>query len=664
MTRSNIKKQIDHLRKEIKKHNALYNEAMPEISDFEYDRLLKELEELEKQYPEFASPDSPSQKVSSLISSTFEQVKHSVPMLSLDNTYSQEEIQKWYERTLKNIKRKKIEVFIEPKIDGIGVSLTYIDGVLKTGATRGDGETGEDITENIKTISEIPQKLNSTVLPSFFEIRGEVYIDKNDFNEINEFIYNNGGQRFANPRNAAAGSLRQKNPAITAERKLKFFVHSFGKVEGMDFINYSDFLNYCDECGFKLQEDFKICKTLNEILFFTEQMADKRENVPYEIDGLVIKVNDLSLQKELGYTNKSPRWAIAFKFPAKQATTKVNKIRVQVGRTGIITPAAVLDPVPLAGVIISNATLHNFEEIERLNVNVGDTVLIERAGDVIPKIIKVVKKDSSGYFKPPKECPSCNSQIVKETEEEVAYRCVNPECPAQFRRHLIHFASRNAMNIDGFGEAVIDQLLERGKLKTLSDIYHLKFDDLIELDLFKEKKANNLINAINESKKQPLSRLLFALGIRHIGEKASEIIAKQFKNIDMIFDAGIEDFTKINEIGDILARSLKDFFEKPEVRHIIDTLKAEGVNMTEPDSDMQGNVFEMKTFVLTGELPTYTRDEASAIIKSLGGKVTSSVSKKTDYVLAGENAGSKLDKAKELGIIIIDEKEFKELAGR
>jgi len=692
----NTKSRINHLRKEITRHNELYyGKESPEISDSEYDALVKELEELEKAHPEFASENSPTKKVSGPASSSFAPVKHSVPMMSIDNTYSEEEITRWYERVIKSINNlqltndneksadsslrgakpcgnlelfdvnSKLSFTIEPKIDGVGMSLTYINGILSVAATRGDGETGEDVTENIKTISDIPKKLNTAKPPFFFELRGEIYIDKDDFAKLNEEITADEGQKFANPRNAASGSLRQKNPQVTASRKLKFFVHSFGKIEGKNFEKQSEFLEYCEKCGFKLQKDFHICKTIAEITAFTDKMIEKRDTLPYEIDGLVVKVNSLAQQRELGATNKSPRWAIAFKFPAKQATTKVNKIRVQVGRTGIVTPSAILEPVPLAGVTISHATLHNFDEVERLGVNEGDTVLIERAGDVIPKVVKVVKKgtlsQSDGFFKPPKRCPSCESEIVKEDEEEVAYRCVNPECPAQFRRHLIHFVSRNAMDINGFGEAVIDQLLERKKLKSLADIYKLSFDDFMELDLFKDKKANNLAEAISESKKKPLSRLLFAVGIRHVGEKASEIIAKRFKNIEAVFEASSDDFTRINEIGEVLAMSLKEFFDKSEVRHMIDSLKAAGVNMTEPETQSAGSQFEGKTFVLTGELSDYTREQATEIIKSLGGKVMSSVSKKTDYVLAGADAGSKLDKAKELGVKVINEIEFKEL---
>ncbi|MCA6070019.1 MAG: NAD-dependent DNA ligase LigA [Endomicrobium sp.] len=658
----NIQNRINYLRKELARHNNLYyDKNSPEISDSEYDSLVKELEQLELENPLFASLNSPTQKVSGVVSSSFERVKHSLPMLSLDNTYSQEETAKWYERVEKRLKNENVEFTVEPKIDGVSASLTYLNGALIIGATRGDGEIGENITENIKAIQSIPHKLKINNPPAFFELRGEVYIDKTDFEKLNEDIIKADGQKFANPRNAASGSLRQKDAHITAERKLSFFVHSFGKIEGKQFQKQSEFLQFCKECGFVLQDDFKICHSLKEISDFMRVMLSRRDLLQYEIDGLVIKVNSLPFQNELGYTNKSPRWAIAFKFPAKQATTQLNKIRVQVGRTGIITPSAILEPVALAGVTISHATLHNFEEIERLNVNEGDIVLIERAGDVIPKIVKVVKKESERFFKPPHNCQSCGSEIVKESESEVAYRCINPECPAQFRRHLIHFVSRNAMDIDGFGSAVIDQLLERNKIKTLADIYNLTYSDFIDLELFKEKKANNLVKAIVKSKRQPLSRLLFALGIRHIGEKSSEIIAKRFRNIEVLFSASIEEFTEIVEIGEVLALSLKKFFGNKTVRHVVDTLIAAGVNMTEPESEQYGALFEGQLFILTGKLEHYTREQAGEIIKSFGGRITSSVSKKIDYALAGADAGSRLEKAKKLNIKIINEQEFEEL---
>lgn len=659
--RSEIENRIDYLRKEIIRHNdSYYDKNDPEISDSEYDNLVKELEQLEKEYPIFVSLSSPTQKVSGVVSSSFESVKHSLPMLSLDNTYSYEETAKWYERIKKNLNENNLEFIVEPKIDGVNTSLTYVNGVLIVGSTRGNGVNGENITENIKTIEDIPYKLRVTPPPNFFELRGEVYINKLDFKDLNDKILGIGGQSFANPRNAASGSLRQKNPQITATRKLRFFAHSFGKIRGEQFKRQSDFLRYCKECGFRLQDDFKLCHSLKEIASFMDVMLNKRDLLCYEVDGLVIKIDALELQERLGNTSKSPRWAIAYKFPAKQTTTMLNKILVQVGRTGIITPSAILEPVVLAGVNISHATLHNFEEIKRLNVNEGDIVLVERAGDVIPKIVKVVKKGKGVLFKPPHNCPSCNSEIVNENEE-VAYRCINPDCPAQFRRHLIHFVSRNAMNIQGFGKVVIDQLLKRKKIQILADIYCLTYNDFISLDLFKDKKANNLLEAIVASKKRSLSKLLFALGIRHIGEKNSEIIAKKFKDMKALFEASVEDFTKIPEIGNALALFLKKFFENSATRHVVNTLISAGVNMTEPEAYKTGRQFEGKVCVLTGTLETYTREQASEIIISLGGRITSFVSKKTDYVLAGANAGSKLEKAKELDLKIIYEEEFKKL---
>ncbi|MDR3049490.1 MAG: NAD-dependent DNA ligase LigA [Elusimicrobiota bacterium] len=660
----NIIQRINFLKTEIARHNEFYyGQDNPKISDKEYDDLVKELEDLEKNYPLFSSSESPVKKVSSFASSTFAPVKHLSPMLSLDNTYSKEEFSVWYERALKSLGTEDLEFIIEPKVDGLSASLIYTKGVLTKAATRGDGEIGEDITENIKTISDIPKSLlNKKEPPGIFELRGEVYMSQNDFESLNAKILQEGGQKFANPRNAAAGSLRQKNSQITAQRQLKFFVHSFGSASGMNFKNHYDFLTYCKQCGFVLQEYIKICKTIDEIFSFFDLMEQKRDTLPYEIDGLVIKINDYSLQNMLGRTNKSPRWAIAFKFPAKQASAKLNKIEVQVGRTGALTPRASLEPTALAGVMISHATLHNFEEIERLNVNEGDIVLIERAGEVIPKIIKVLDKGGAGFFKPPSNCPSCNSKIVKENEDEVAYRCVNPECPAQFTRHLIHFVSRNAMDIDGLGEVIIERLVQKKKLNSLSDIYNLKFEDFIEIELFKDKRAHNLINAIDESKSRPLNRLLFALGIRHIGQKSSELIAQKFKTMDALFSASFDDFVQIDEVGEVLSQSLIDFFKESETRRIINSLSAAGVNMTEPDIEDAGKQFDGLTFVLTGELKSYTRTQAGQIIKSLGGKISSSVSKKTNFVLAGADAGSKLQKAKKLGVAIMDEEEFKNIS--
>ncbi|MDD2523242.1 MAG: NAD-dependent DNA ligase LigA [Endomicrobiaceae bacterium] len=678
---NNIAKQIEELRNQIRQHDYFYYCLDdPKISDFDYDNLFKQLQALENSNPQFITQDSPTQRVSGSVSSTFNQVKHKVPMLSLDNSYSTDDILQWYARIKKNISDDDIEFIVEPKIDGLSASLTYINNLFVIGCTRGDGEYGEDITENLKTVKNIPLKLiyNQGYSPKFgsqdintpleeltvCEVRGEVYINKKDFQMLNDNLVDAEMQKFANPRNAAAGSLRQKNPKVTAERKLSFFVHSFGQVSGIELNKHSQFIDFCSKIGFAVQKDIKVCKSIDQVLDFIKYLQENRDKLAYEIDGVVVKVNDYKTQKIIGYTNKSPKWAMAYKFPARQAQTKLLSIKLQVGRTGVITPAASLDPVSLSGVTISNATLHNFDEIERLNLNVGDDIIIERAGDVIPKVVKIINKNSQGHFLPPLHCPSCNSRIVKETEEDVYYRCVNPSCPAQFQRSLVHFVSRDAMNIDGFGEVVVDQLLKLNKLHTFADIYKLTFDDLMMLDLFKEKKANNLIQSIIKSKQNPLNKLIFALGIRHIGEKSAVILADKFTNIDNLINATQEQLLSINEIGPILVQSILDYFSNEETLSMIKELKLLGVNAIEPEKDKSFSPLADKTFVLTGELSTITRKDAENYILSLGGKTTSAVSKKTDFVVVGNEPGSKYQKAINLGIKILNEKEFKELINK
>lgn len=661
MQDSNIKNKIEKLKETIRRHDRLYYVfEKPEISDFEYDALLKELQTLEKENPQFITKDSPTQRVSGEVSSTFEKVEHKVPMMSLDNSYSIQDIKDWHERILKNI-NEEIEFIIEPKIDGLSASLVYENNSLKTGSTRGDGKYGEDVTENIKTIKNIPLKLLTGANIAKFEIRGEVYINKQDFVSLNERLVEDEMPKFANPRNAASGSLRQKNAKITSERKLSFFVHSFGFIEGVEFEKHSQFLDFCRAAGFAVQKNIRTFGNIEEVINSVLALQEIRDALAYEIDGVVIKVNSYKLRKIIGYTNKSPKWAIAYKFPARQAATKVLSIKTQVGRTGVVTPLASLEPVNLSGVTISSATLHNFEEIERLNLNTGDEVLVERAGDVIPKIIKVINKRSEGVFKVPQKCPACSSALIKEKEEDVFFRCINPACPAQLRRSLIHFVSRDAMNIEGLGEAVIDQLLELKKIHTFADIYKLNFDDFMELDLFKQKKANNLMNSIVKSRQNPLHKLIFALGIRHVGEKAAYMLAQKFKNIDNLIRASEEELTAINEIGPVLAESVKKYFSNDKVGVMIKELKESQVNVTEPEKVNNFAPLENKTFVLTGELESMSRKDAENIILSLGGKTTSAVSKKTDYVVAGENPGSKYDKAVELGLKILTEKEFKEI---
>ncbi len=657
----NVKNKIEELKEKIRFHDRLYYVfESPQISDFEYDALLKELQSLEKENPQFITKDSPTQRVSGEASSTFEKVEHLSPMMSLDNSYSVEDIKDWHERISKNID-ENIEFIIEPKIDGLSASLVYENNSLKTGSTRGDGRYGEDVTENIKTIKNIPLKLLTGSIISGFEVRGEVYINKNDFIALNERLAEEELSKFANPRNAASGSLRQKNAKITSGRKLSFFVHSFGRVVGIEFEKHSQFLDFCRQAGFAVQKNIQVFSDINEVIRAVLALQEIRDTLAYEIDGVVIKVNSYKLQRIIGYTNKSPKWAIAYKFPARQAVTKILSIKTQVGRTGVVTPLAALEPVNLSGVTISSATLHNFDEIERLNLNTGDEVLVERAGDVIPKIVKVAKKFSEGIFKVPQNCPACSSVLIKEKEEDVFYRCINPACPAQLRRSLIHFVSRDAMNIEGLGEAVIDQLLELKKISSFADIYKLNFDDFMMLELFKEKKANNLMNSIIKSRQNPLHKLIFALGIRHVGEKASYMLAQKFKNIDNLINASEDDLTAINEIGPVLAESVKKYFSNDKIREMIKELKELEINVTEPDKINDFAPLSNKTFVLTGELSSMSRKDAENIILSLGGKTTSSVSKKTDYVIAGENPGSKYNKAVELGLKILTENEFKEL---
>jgi len=667
-----IKKEIESLRKEIKQHDYLYYVLnQPEISDAEYDKLMKRLQDLEKKYPQFITADSPTQRVSGVVTELFKPVKHATMMLSLDNTYSPEEVKEWDERVKKGLKGEKFEYVVEPKIDGVSTALTYEKGIFSLGATRGDGETGEEITVNLKTIHSIPLSLLPTPrqsLPNFLEIRGEVYMDKKDFERLNEEMKSKGESPFANPRNSAAGSLRQKDPRVTAMRPLKFFAHSYGKVElgkgasTSKIVTHWEYLQMLKGLGIRTIEQAKLCRNIDEVITYCKEWEEKRDALPYEIDGMVIKVNSLAQQERLGWTLKSPRWAIAYKFPARQATTKIKNIIVQVGRTGIITPVAELEPVECAGVTISHSTLHNFDEIKRLGVKVGDTVLIERAGEVIPKVVKVIESKRTGKekeFKLPSKCPECGGPIVKEKEEEVAYRCINPSCPAQLARGLIHFAKRETMDIEGLGESVVDQLVKRKMVKDFADIYFLKKEDLLQLELFADKKAENLLTAIEASKNQPLGRLLYALGIRHVGEKAAQVLAGRFHIMDNLMKASVENLTSIYEVGPVMAESVVKFFRQEGTKKLIEKLKKVNLKMEEEVKKKIGpQPLAGKTFVFTGELKSFTRPDAETKVKELGGNPTSSVSKKTDYVVVGENPGSKYTKAKELGVKILTEEEF------
>jgi len=664
MSTPDIKKKIEKLRDEIRHHDHRYYVlSEPEVSDKEYDDLMRKLKALEEAHPTLITPDSPTQRVSGGVQEGFKTVRHVQKMLSLDNTYSIDELKAWAERAQKGLPNQKLEFVAELKIDGVSAALTYKKGALTLGATRGDGTTGEDVTVNLKTIRAIPLKLMKLPHPDSIEVRGEIYMDRKDFEKLNKQRGDEGEAFFANPRNATSGSLKLLDTSITAKRKLSCFIHSFAAKAGT-FKTQWEFLEQATKWGLRVNPNRKLCKSIDEVIDFCEQWEKKREKLTYEIDGMVIKVNSLRQQESLGSTLKSPRWACAYKFPAQQATTVLNNISVQVGRTGVITPVAELKPVSLAGVTISRSTLHNFDEIERLGVKIGDRVILERAGEVIPKIIKAVKSVRTGKekgFKIPTKCPACNSHIIKEKEEDVAYRCIDPSCPAQLERGIEHFAARNAMDIEGMGTSVVEQLVKEKLVKDFADIYFLKKQNLLKLELFADKKCDNLLAAVEKSKKQPLSRLLFAFGIRHVGEKAAYVLAQRFETIDKLAKQTCDDLTAVHEIGDVMAESVADFFKQKSTRELIEKLKRAGLSMTESKAARSSNALTGKTVVFTGELTQFTRSEAQRIVRDSGGNASSSVSSKTDFVVTGENAGSKAQKAKKLGVKMITENEFKKL---
>lgn len=650
------KDEIERLKKLINYHNNLYyNLDNPILSDTQYDELYKQLKDLEDQYPQYRTQDSPTQRVGGKAVNLFTPVKHAVAMMSLDNSYSPEDIREWYERTAKTLQLNDFEMVVEGKIDGVSCSLTYENGVLVKAASRGDGKTGEDITANVRTIKNIPQQLTDAPQGTL-EIRGEVYLDKRDLEQLNKVQQLRGENIFANTRNAAAGSLRQKDSQITATRPLKFFAHSFG-AGNLTQSSFSEFIEICRKWGFSICPARTKTNQIAEVIRFYQQFENSRHQLPFDVDGLVVKVNRFDYQRILGATAKSPRWAIAFKYPAPQATTILKNVIFSVGRTGVITPVAELEPVPCAGVVISNATLHNFDEINRLQVRVGDSVIVERAGEVIPKIIKVAEHKGSQEILPPEKCPSCGEKVYKE-QDEVGYYCINPACPAQLRARLLHFASRHAMDIDGLGDVVMDLLLANNYVTDFADIYGLTFLHLLNLENFKDKKAQNLLDAIEASKQKPLSKLLFALGIAFVGEKTAEILADKFHTLDALKEASLEELQSVPEVGEKVSQAIYDFFRDSRVLELLERLRAAGLNFTQPQKELSGNIFDGKTLVFTGELKTMTRTEAEQMAKQYGGKASGSVSKKTSYVIAGEAAGSKLKKAEELGIPVLTEEEF------
>ena len=657
------KDEIEQLKKLINYHNNLYyNLDNPVLSDTQYDELYKKLKDLEDAYPQFRTQNSPTQRVGGKASKTFSEVVHAVPMMSLDNSYNADDIRAWHERTAKALQRRDFEMVLEAKIDGVSCSLTYENGQLIRAASRGDGKVGEDITANARTIKNIPHTLGTNAPQGLLEVRGEVYLDKKDLAALNKIQQEKNENTFANTRNAAAGFLRHKNADIVAQRPLKFFAHSFG-VGNIAANSFSGFIDLCKSWGFSVGPVRTKTTRIEDIITFYNKFSDSRHQLPFDVDGLVVKVNSFADQKILGATAKSPRWAIAFKYPAPQATTRLNNVIFSVGRSGIITPVAELEPVTVGGVTISNATLHNFDEIKRLGVRVGDSVIVERAGEVIPKIVKVVEQKGTQEILPPAACPVCGGKVYKEAEE-VGYYCVNPACPAQLRARLLHFASRDAMDIDGLGDVIMDQLLERKFVTDFADIYKLTFFHVLNLENFKDKKAKNLLDSIEESKHKPLSKLLFALGIGFVGEKTAEILADRFHTLDALKAASLEELQSIREIGETVSQSVYDFFRDPKVSEQLEALRQAGLNFAQPKKELSGNILEGKTIVFTGELTTLKRTEAEQLAKQYGGYASASVSKKTSFVVAGENAGTKLRKANELGIPVITEEEFLKMIGR
>ena len=666
--------RVKKLRDEIEYHNYRYYVLdSPVISDAEYDALMRELKELEEKYPELVTPDSPTQRVGFPPAKEFRQVPHAEPMLSLDDAFTEEEVYE-FDRRIKRFlglpEDEKIEYTVEPKIDGVAVELVYIDGVLTVGSTRGDGYVGEDVTNNLKTIKSIPLRLirhEGLPIPKRLDARGEVFMEKEKFKKLNEERLARGEPPFANPRNAAAGSLRQLDPNVTAQRPLDIFFYGVGKVEGYTFRTQWEVLTTLPKWGLKTNPHCRLVKGIEEAIKYHHEMEKKREDLPYEIDGIVIKVNDLSLWQKLGTKARSPRYAIAYKFEPTQVTTQVLDIKLQVGRTGAVTPVAVLKPVKVGGVVVSRATLHNEDEIRRKDIRIGDWVLVQRAGDVIPEVVMSIKERRTGKEKPfkmPETCPVCGSKLVRKPGEAV-WRCPNKNCYAQLVRHLQHFASRNAMDIEGLGEKVAKALVDAGLVRDVADLYYLTIEDLLQLPGFALKKAKNLYEAIQRSKKTTLPRFLYALGIRHVGEVVAQILAEHFKSLGRLMKASLADLMAIPGIGPEVAKSVVEFFRNPRNQETIEKLLKAGIQFEDAEEEEKETEKPLKgkTFVFTGGLKSMTREEAKKRVQALGGRVASDVSRNVDYVVVGEKPGSKLQRAQRLGLKIINEDEFLRLIG-
>lgn len=662
-----ITKKIDLLREQIRHHEYRYFVLDdPEISDQKFDQLTAQLKQLEAEHPELITPDSPTQRVGGKPREGFAKAQHSSPMLSLDNTYNEDELRAWERRVHELTGRKDVDYVCELKLDGMSLSLGYDDGQLVRGLTRGDGTTGEDVLLNVRTVRSVPlsipkEKLKKAGIPPNFEVRGELLMPTAAFKKLNEERERNGLATFANPRNFTAGTVRQLDPSVTASRPLDYFAYMVLENGRTYFDRHSRTLNALEAAGFKVNKHRKLVHSMEEVWDFIQQWEGKRDSLPYEIDGIVVKVDRASLQDELGFTGKAPRWAIAYKYAARGGVTKLERIRWQTGRTGKLTPVAELAPIPIGGTTVRNATLHNMDEIERLGVKIGDWVRVERGGDVIPKVVEVDKDHPRGKetVSAPEKCEACGTKVVR-TEGEVDHRCVNANCPAKLTGTILHFASRGVMNIDGMGESLVMQLIERELVKNVADIYDLTKEKLLTLDRFADKSAQNIIDEIENSKKRPLERVIFGLGIRMVGERTAQFLAEHFGSMEDLEKASLEDLQGVNEVGPKIAESIVEFFSNAANRKLVERLRHAGLKMKGQKKE-RGTKLTGKTFVLTGTLSKYSRDEAKKLVEDAGGKVTGSVSKKTDYVIAGSDAGSKLDKARELGVTVIDETEMEKL---
>jgi DNA ligase (NAD+) len=664
-------KKVEALREKIRHHEHLYYVLDdPAISDAEFDQLMQQLKTLESENPSLVTPDSPTQRVGGKPREGFVKVPHSSPMLSLDNTYNEEELRDWERRVHELTGRSDVDYVCELKLDGMSLALVYEAGKLARGVTRGDGSVGEDVTLNVRTVRSIPlfippATLKKASMPPEFEVRGELLMPTASFKKINEERERNGLPTFANPRNFTAGTVRQLDPNVTAERRMDYFPYILLQNGRTYFDRHWKTLTALDAAGFKVNPHRKLVHSIDEVWAFIQEWEEKRDSLPYEIDGIVIKVDRIALQDELGFTGKAPRWAIAYKYAARAGITKLENVRWQVGRTGKLTPVAMLAPVLIGGTTVRNATLHNMDEIERLGVKIGDWAQVERGGDVIPKVAKVIDdKDhprGNGDIEVPEKCPICDTKVVR-TEGEVDYRCVNANCPAKLLGTILHFASRGVMNIDGMGDALVTQLTEGGLVKNVADIYKLTKADLLSLERMGDKSAQNILDEIENSKKLPLERVIYGLGIRMVGERTAQFLAEHFGSMEALEQAGVEELQNVDEVGPRIADSIVEFFSVPANRKLVERLREAGLTLKGKKKE-RGTKLAGKTFVLTGTLAKHTRDEAKKMIEDAGGKVTGSVSKKTDYVVAGTDAGSKLDKAKELGVAVIDENEMVSLAG-